>query len=338
MIEESIQRVIPPTDRVCGSSKQQEALRFNMDLPFRRVFYPLGFAVEILTNEKAVMAAAEESFGHVRAVRWNTPLEIRIGVSYEDGRHCPPEPTRREYNHLYSLVADADNQAILDLKSCTSFTWITEAAVENRLYFRSNFLEKCVYLLLGASFVTDLHAGCVSKNGKGILLFGDSGAGKSTLAYGCARAGWTYTSDDTSYLINDAEFPRVIGHSHRVRFRPSAKKLFPELEGRALTPRLEGKPSIEVPISELPVLQTSAEATVDAVVCLNRRPSTKAKLTQLPSGTATQFTCRELYSAGEIRAKHERILQRLWDIPTFEMEYCDLDEGIEALELLTLKK
>ena len=135
---------------------------------------------------------------------------------------------------------------LLDLKTGINFTWMTQAAVRNRIYFRYNFLEKVAYLLLGASVVTDLHAACVSKNGKGILVFGDSGAGKSTLAYACARNGWTYTSDDTSYLINDSNPPRVIGHSHRARFRPSAKSLFPELEYRHLTPRLEGKPSIEV--------------------------------------------------------------------------------------------
>jgi hypothetical protein len=338
MIEEPIQGVIPPVARVGGPARPQDELRFNMDLPFRRVFYPLGFSVEIITNEQTVLAAAEESFGHMRQMRQNTPLEIRIGVSFEGGRYCPPEPTRREYNHLYSLVADVENQAILDLKTCTGFAWLTKPAVENSLYFRNNFLEKSVYLLLGASFVTDLHAACVSKNGRGILLFGDSGAGKSTLAYGSARAGWTYTSDDTSYLINDSQPPGVIGHSHRVRFRPSAKALFPELEGRPLSPRLEGKPSIEVPVAELPIQHTSAEATVDAIVYLNRHLSPRVKLTRLPTGTATKFTCRDLYSAGEIRAKHERILEALWDIPTYEMEYSELDDGIQALELLTLKK
>jgi hypothetical protein len=338
MIEESIQEVIPTLPGNCASARPQDELRFNMDLPFRRMFYPLGFSVEIITNEQTVLAAAEETFGHMREMRQNTPLEIRIGVSVEGGKYCPPEPTRREYNHLYSLVADAENQAILDLKTCTSFAWLTKAAVENRLYFRNNFLEKSVYLLLGASFVTDLHAACVSKNGSGILLFGDSGAGKSTLAYGCARAGWTYTSDDTSYLINSSQPPRVIGHSHRVRFRPSAKTLFPELEGQALSPRLEGKPSIELPVAELPVLLTSAEATVDAIVYLNRQPSSQVRLTQLPMGTATKFICRDLYSAGEIRARHERILKVLWHIPTYEIEYSDLDDGIRTLELLTLRK
>jgi predicted ABC-type transport system involved in lysophospholipase L1 biosynthesis ATPase subunit len=190
-------------------------------------------------------------------------------------------------------------------------------------------------LLLGASAVTDLHAACVSKNGKGILLVGNSGAGKSSLAYACARAGWTYTSDDTCYLINDSKVPRVIGHSHRARFRPSAKELFPELSGFALTPRMEGKPSIEVSIAQLPVEYSAAEATVDLIVYLNRISSPEGRLIRLPHGTAAQRACRELYSAGEIRAKHEQILAILSDIPTYELQYCDLSQGILTLDLLS---
>ena len=195
----------------------QDALLCNMELPHCGIFYPLGYSVEIITNHKAVLQAATESFGHARLSRTTETMQVRVGVSSEGGSKCPPEPTRREYNHLYSLVADANNQALLDLKTCTSFTWVTNAAVNDRTYFRYNFIEKVVYLLLGASVVTDLHAACVSKNGKGILLIGDSGAGKSTLAYGCARVGWTYTSDDTSYLINDSIVPRVIGHAQGER-------------------------------------------------------------------------------------------------------------------------
>jgi hypothetical protein len=306
-----------------------------MELPLRDVFYPLGYPVEIITNHSDVLRAAGESFGHAHSSKSTAALQLRVGVTCEGGSECPPEPTRREYNHLYSLVADVDNQALLDLRTCTSFTWVTQATVRNRVYFRYNFLEKVVYLLLGASVVTDLHAACVSKNGMGILLFGDSGAGKSTLAYACARAGWTYTSDDTSYLINDSAVPCVIGHCHRARFRPSAKALFPELERFGLTSRLEGKPSIEVSTSKLPIARTAPEATVDCIVYLNRYPSASGKLTRLPNGTATQRTRSELYSAGDIRAKHESILEVLSDVPTYELQYSDLYRGIEVLDLLT---
>jgi hypothetical protein len=317
------------------SRRPQDDLLCDMDLPFRGSFFPLGYSIEVTTNSPAVLAAATESFGHMRASREDTRLQIRIGVSGGGSSACPPEPTRREFNHLYSLVADVENQAFLDLETGTNFTWLTQAAVDNRLYFRSNFLEKTVYLLLGATVVTDIHAACVSKNGKGILLCGETGAGKTTLAYACARAGWTYTSDDTSYLINVADPPRVIGHSHRVRFRPSAKQLFPELEGHAVTPRMEGKPSIEVPIAGLPISHTAAEAEVHSIVYLKRYPSASGKLVRLPDGTASRRAGEELYSAGQIREKHLKSLQALREVPTYELEYYDLDAAIETLESLT---
>ena len=300
----------------------------------RGIYYPLGFPVEILTNNRDVLDAAQQSFGHSQSRRDNATLQVRIGISQGGGSVIPPEPIRREFDHLYSLLADTDNHAVLDLATCKSFTWLNRAALINKLYFRYNFLEKVVYLLLGASVVTDIHAACVGKNGKGILLCGDSGAGKSTLAYACARAGWTYTSDDTSYLINGSPIPRVIGHSHRMRFRPAAKDLFSELADLEITPRMEGKPSIEVPVSELPGLKASCEADVRAILYLDRRPSAKAKLISLPEGSATRRLQTELFSAGEIRQKHEKSLEILSLVPTFELQYSDLDDAIQQLNLL----
>lgn len=333
-VEETIQRALPSSTEPKRLGTPQDALLSDMELPLCATFYPLGFSVEIITNEPAVLLSAELAFGHIRSVRKNTSLEIRFGVSNLEQTVCPPEPTRRAFNHLYSLVADANNQAILDLRTCSGFAWLTKTAVRNEPYFRRNFLEKMVYLTLGASLVTDIHAACVSKSGKGILLCGGSGAGKSTLAYGCARNGWTYTSDDTSYLLNDSAVPRVTGHCHRVRFRPSAKVLFPELEGRSLTPRMEGKPSIEVAISELPVLSADPEAEVHFIVFLHRRPDCEGELIPMAPEAAVQQLCRELYSAGEIRARHEKILKSLSTVPAFELRYWDLDSGIRSLESL----
>lgn len=327
----------PKRDGICTPSRPQDALLSDLELPLRRTFYPLGFAVDIITNDRAVLEAANESFGHRRLCRGRAALQVRIGISEGGGSKCPPEPTRREYNYLYSLVADGENQALLDLRNCTSFVWLTKAALNSRLYFRYNFLEKVVYLLLGASVVTDIHAACIGKDGKGILLCGDSGAGKSTLAYACARAGWTYTSDDTCYLINGAESPRVIGHAHRLRFRPEAKALFPELENQPVTPRMEGKPSIEIRIGDVPHLRIRnvPEAKVHSIVYLNRDPKSRGRLTRLPAGTATLRTQKELFSAGEIREKHEAILQILFDVPTYELRYCRLLDAIRKLDLLT---
>ena len=318
------------------SKRPQDSLLYDMELQLRRRFYPLGFAVEVVTNHPEVLEAAAESFGHRRLRYGGTALQIRIGVTGSRSAKRPPDPVRREYNHLYSMVADTDNQALLDLRTGANFIWLNEGALKSRLYLRHNFLEKVVYLLLGSSVVTDVHAGCISKDGKGILLCGDSGAGKTTLSYACARAGWTYTSDDTSYLINGSLPPRVIGHAHRVRFRPDAKALFQELEHRAITPRMEGKASIEVPVSELPPIHTATEAVVRSIVYLKRYPEAQGTLTRLPRGTGAERMCKELYSAGEIRARHEEVLEKLANIPTFELHYCSVGQALQQLEELAI--
>jgi hypothetical protein len=119
-----------------------------------------------------------------------------------------------------------------------------------------------------------------------------------------------------------------------MRFRPTAKDLFSELASLPVTPRMEGKPSIEVPVSELPHLVSASESRVHAIVYLNRCLCEMATLISLPEGTATKRTQKELFSAGEIREKHEKILERLSCIPTYELQYCDLDDAIEQLCLL----
>jgi hypothetical protein len=335
MIEESAREGSLAARSVTSFLQREGALPAQIELPLQQEFYPLGYPVSFLTNDPVILVAAEESFGHACLSRHNSGIQIRVAVTSRAGDIFPPEPARRQFGQMFSLVADPGNQSILDLNTGANFTWLTRMAAENRLYLRTHFLEKVVYLLLGATVVTDLHAACVARNGKGILLCGDSGAGKSTLAYACARAGWTYTSDDTSYLINDEDIPRVIGHCHRARFRPSARSLFPELATRTITPRFEGKPSIEVPVCELPIQHVAPEAAIDAIVFLDRRPDASGTLVRMADGFSTQRLAASLFSAGEIRARHEKILEKLWDVPTYELHYESLSDGIRSLEQLT---
>jgi hypothetical protein len=166
-----------------------------------------------------------------------------------------------------------------------------------------------------------------------MLLTGDSGAGKSSLAYACARARWTFTSDDGSWLLRDGDQPRVVGDCRQVRFRPSAKDLFPKLQGRDLTPRVQGKPSIEVPTPELELI-TAEQATIHSVIFLNRQHSTVAELLPLPRGTAFQHYRDSLVRSDEIRQLHIEVFQKLSAVDVYELRYTELDWAIDRLQRL----
>lgn len=321
-----------------ASVSLSDPLLCNVELPLRAIFYPLGFAVEIATNAQAILDLAEESWGHFRQSYTRPTLQFRITVTEGGSSECPPAPSVRAQQYLLAIVADSQNQALCDLKVGVASAWLSYSALHHRSYLRYHFIEAVALLLLSTSYVTAIHAACVSRHGRGMLLCGDSGAGKSSLAYACARAGWTYTADDASYLLRNTNPPRVIGNSRQIRFRPSAKDLFPELHGRSLTPRAEGKPSIEVPISDLADIITSDEAQINYIIFLNRQPSATSNLVPVSRTLASQRFFQALYPVKEIREIQASALQHLLNSEIYELRYRDLNHAINRLEQLARDK
>ena len=313
---------------------ESDPLLCNMALSLCSTFYPLGFAVEIVTNSPDVLDAATESWGHLHRRHDAPVLQLRIGVVEDTSTDCPPPPLVRAQRHLLSIVADAHNQAICDLKAGFAFAWLNHGAVQHRGYLRYHFIESTALVLISTSYATPIHAACVSRYGRGMLFCGDSGVGKSSLAYACARAGWIYTSDDASYVLRSSDRPCVIGHSHQVRFRPSARELFPELRGRSLTPRPCGKPSIEVPTSELSGMVTANEAAVDYIIFLNRQPSATAELLPLSNEVALQYFRQNVYPLDEIKQPQIVALEHLSRMGVYELRYSDLHQAVDRLERL----
>jgi len=323
---------IAPTDGM--ALPEDDPLLCKTPLPLRQVFFPLGFAVEIETNSPQVLDAATESWRGLRQRHAGRTLKLRIGVVEAGPVSCPPAPVARARGHLMSLVADSHNQAVCDLKEGFAFAWLNRGAMLHSSYLRYHFLESLALVLLSTSHVVAVHAAAVSRYGRGMLLCGASGAGKSSLAYGCARAGWTYTTDDASYLLRDADRPRVIGNSHQFRFRPSAQTLFPELSGRSLTPRARGKPSIEVPTSEMENILSAEEATIHNIVFLNRRPSSSAQLKPLSRNVAIEYFRQHVYPEEVIGLSQTVALEQLSAVDTYELRYSDLARAVAQLDRL----
>lgn len=312
------------------------ALLPQVDLPLRARFFPLGFSLDLFTNSNAVIAAAERSWESFRAQQGEPALELRIAVLDDDGTHpLPPAPLYSQQWDTWLCVADANNFVMCDPNSGRSFGSVTQSVVRSSLYFRYHFLEAAAMWMISTR-TAPVHAACVSVRNFGMLLCGDSGAGKSSLAYAAARAGWTYVTDDASYLLLNDFNRRVVGNSHSVRFRDSAVQLFPELEGRHVTPRAAGKPSIEVPTSELPALATADSAIVEYVIFLDRRGVSPDSLVPLSKESVLPWFMQNINGANESRTFQEAALKRLLSVPIFELRYRDLDWAVERLDQLAI--
>jgi len=330
----SLIELAPESSPVGPAVLENDPLLCKIELPLRAVFYPLGFAIEISTNSQAVLDAARESWKNL-SQRHSSPM-LRIGIAITPGESgdCPPSPVVRAHRQLLTIVANPENQAVCDLGTGYAYAWLAHGTPLHRSYLRYHYIEAIALILISNSYATAIHAACVSRHGRGMLLCGDSGAGKSTLAYACARAGWTYTSDDACYLLRAAGRPRVAGNSRQIRFRPSASDLFPELSGRAITPRAEGKPSIEIPTAELRGLITADEAPIDYVIFLNRQAAAAADLVPFSRTVAMRRFHQSLFPEDEIQQLRAAALERLSAAEVYELRYRDVQHAVDRLERL----
>lgn len=92
---------------------------------------------------------------------------------------------------------------------------VSRAMLRSRYQVRYELLEFAVFTLATrAQQLVPLHAACVGRGGKGLLLIGDSGAGKSTAALHCLLTGLELLSEDAVFVTADLQATGVSNFLH----------------------------------------------------------------------------------------------------------------------------
>ncbi len=78
-----------------------------------------------------------------------------------------------------------------------------------------------------------VHAGCLARSGRGVMVAGPSGAGKSTLVLALARLGLDHLSDDLTFLRTDGDGVAAHGFADVVGVTADTLARFPEIEAHA---------------------------------------------------------------------------------------------------------
>jgi energy-coupling factor transporter ATP-binding protein EcfA2 len=167
----------------------------------------------------------------------------------------------------------------------------SQQALQHPYHLRYELLEFAVYLLAArAQRLVPLHAGCVGRDGRGVLLMGPSGSGKSTAVLHCLLAGLDFLAEDS--VLVQPETLHATGIASFLHIRPdSLRFLVPArratlLRSSTLIRRRSGVEKLEIDMRRPAYRLAPAPLTIRDVVFLSRgRAGKRGVLTRLPAST-----------------------------------------------------
>ena len=315
-----------------------DPLGYSTELGLRRRLYPLGFALDLWTNHRDVVEAADESWAGCNQTFDKDPLELRVAVTDGPSELDPAAPTFRGQGHLLVLAADAHNFASCDLERSIAACWLSSSVAHQRAFLRYHYLEAIVHTLLSYRHLTPIHASCVAASGQGVLLSGPPGSGKSCLAFACAKAGLTFVSDDVSYLLRNGDDRTVLGRPQYIRLQPGTRTLFPELATHPDSFDIDGQPMMEVQTGKLPNIAATNRCQADHVIFLQRTQSGGPRLSRIDRDTALTRLTQELPRL-DADVNHSQLLslERLVKKGAYVLAYSELPSAVDQIRRLLEK-
>ena len=300
-------------------------------LAHRRTVFPLGFPLEAASNDAEALELVARAFPLERALFPGAPaMVLRLIVG--EGAPLETPPVYRASGALLSLAGDANHALAADMDAGAAALWVTRSTIEARARFVRWWIAGPVLQMLSHRAVTPLHAACVAREGRGWLLCGPSGAGKSVLVWAAARAGFTFVSDDVSYLLRDHP-GRVLGRPDLLRLKPSALGLVAGLEGFATVPDdAPGEAVYELDPAEDLGLSAAPECRLAGVVLLERGEAGEAALGPVSGAEALRLLDATLpRSAPGVTEDQAANLRWVASLPCRRLRYASAVEGAALL-------
>jgi len=221
-------------------------------------------------------------------------------------------------------TTSASDFVVLSPAQGTGLIVVSPRLLRSSYHVRYELLEFAVFTLATrVQGLIGLHAACVGRGGRGLLLMGDSGAGKSTAALHCLLRGLEFLSEDSVFVAPDSLLATGIANFAHVR-RDSLR--FVPREARALIrrspviKRRSGVEKFEIDLRRPEFRPAPRPLEIAACVFMTAERAGGAAPLAAPLRRAELL---ERLQAAQPYAAHQpgwmRFRQRMTGIPAFEL-------------------
>jgi energy-coupling factor transporter ATP-binding protein EcfA2 len=238
---------------------------------------------------------------------------LRVRLSLMSGgrasgrrRSEPPELGMLSGAGFLGGATDSSNFVILSPQERAALVAVSPQMLKFPYHTRYELIEFAVFTLAARSQkLASLHAACVGRNGRGILLMGASGAGKSTVTLQCLLQGFDFLSEDSVFVTPDTMLATGIANflhvrSDSLRWLERARDVA-AIRKSPVIRRRSGVRKFEVDLRQRDYRLAPSPLKIAAVVFLSaQNAGTRPLLKPLPtSGLLARLAANQGYAANQ---------------------------------------
>lgn len=167
----------------------------------------LGGVFRFESNSHDLIDLVEAAYGGLPAQIFpNVVAEFRVELRLSSRRANPwaiepPVPQVRQEGKRLHAGIDASNYVVIDPACRCARVVASEDMLQHAYHLRCELIEFAVFILAARGIgLVPLHAACVGRHGRGLLILGGSGSGKSTLALHGLLHGLDLLAEDAVFV------------------------------------------------------------------------------------------------------------------------------------------
>jgi hypothetical protein len=167
----------------------------------------LGGRFEFESNNRELLRLVDSAYSGLPAHRVS-PVVRTLRVKLLLGprprsrtRGDPPALDMLSGPALLGAASDSSNLVMVCPREGAALVVVSPQMLEFAYHTRYEMIEFAVFTLAARALgLVPLHAACIARRGRGLLLMGPSGSGKSTIALQCLVQGWDFLAEDGVFV------------------------------------------------------------------------------------------------------------------------------------------
>jgi hypothetical protein len=295
--------------------------------PLHGRFAVMGRHIRLETNSPTVLSHVRNAFKRYKKDEKGENIEFlwRI-VSDPSSGLQPPLSSRIAFSDGGLRFVNLNQRAFLavDLDAREAIAFLSPELCEDEMGFYCPVLSDLFDLSSAGLGLTEIMAGCVAIEGRGLLVFGSLRSGKTTAGYCSSKVGLEFHSDQVTCLELINNKLRAWGQFWPAAFRQETVQFLPEIERQTRPFRYRDFTLLCLDHSAFLPTQASS-VSPRACVFLDRCVADSPRLTRIDKEELTPllFSSLPFFEDERFEPRRREVVQCLADVPAYHLAYAE---------------